>query len=90
MPFERNGAFAVFYSRWCLDQVRRALTQGLQPDAADLTWGHFCRHNQAYANTVADAHPGTGGDKLKLARQNFDKQAKRLLKWIADGKGKNC
>lgn len=74
MSFDQNRAFSILYSCWGLDQVQKALTpEGLQPEVADLTGGHFCQQNQAYTVTVAEAHPGLApGDKLKLAHQYFD------------------
>ena len=71
-----------------MKKVKEAIALDLPASAADLSWETFVLHNKFLADCVATDHQGPASDRYKLARNNFNNQAKRLLGWIDTGKGK--
>lgn len=86
--FDPIGDFAVQIVRYLIHKAKEAITQGINASEGDYTWQTFVKESGSLAQSISDLHPGGQHDHQRLARVNFNRQATKFIRWLADGRGK--
>lgn len=85
--FDPTGDFAAHIVRYLLQKAKEALGSGVSASEGDFTWQTFGKVNGPLAQSISDVHPGGQHDHQRLARVNYNRQASKFVRWLADGRG---